>query len=359
MRKIIKCLLYILIITTLILNNGCSEKTSKEKITKEIDLISKDLKVAKSELKLKEEEFSKYCEVKKQEIEKLKNETEDLKVRLTGKNDEIIELKSKLEEIQNAYSSLLKEDESLFVVNEYHPVIFLLYKDKEGFFSEADVLGGSKGNKWFSITDFEVKYKDELVKPEEFLYEFTGNEYVDIDLVKGRESYKLYSCEDFISVKNGMKPILSINGHTLDEILNVKLNSFKSEEHIIIGINGEWNALPRIPKELDDKGIYSIDLDNDGKEEILRIQEKLSEEPGYKNAKDITLMIEKNGENIIVEESFIDEEYSKDYRVLTLDLNGDGKLEILSYVTGHNTSVNVFELNNDVVTPVLGYYNGD
>lgn len=239
---------------------------------------------------------------------------------------------------------------SKFVVNAYHPVIFA-FKDNNGFFSNAEVLGGSKDDKWFKITDFKIKGR--YVKPEDFLQESINENYVDTDLVKGDETYKFYSQNKFIAKETGAKPILTIPPANGENILSVKVNTFKADEDFVIGINGEWDALPRIPKQ-HNKTTYTIDLDGDGKDEILSIVVKNKEKD-----KNINIIIKRNGQNIQIAEISVDGEYIEDYKVLTLDINGDGKLEILTVEFGHNTSVSAYQINNGVASETLHFYNGD
>lgn len=274
--------------------------------------------------------------------------------------------KIKAKSVQNNKSpapTTSKKNSLNFVANAYHPIIFA-YKDENNVFSRAYVLGGSGGNKWFKITDFNLRGR--LTKPEDFsvpqdmsseeFQRIINNNYVDIDLAKGGETYKFYSNDKFITRSKGMKPTLTINGSTLDKILLVKVNPFKAEDDFIVGINGEWNALPRVPRLLENN-TYALDMDGDSDNDILRLVQlsKKSKEETI----DIDVILEKDGKNILVDKILVDGTYTASYRVLTLDINGDGRLEVLTVQSGHNTRIGAYEIDNGIAKLVLEYYNGD
>lgn len=248
-----------------------------------------------------------------------------------------------------------------FVTNEYHPIVFG-FKDENGFFSNTEVLGGSKGNKWFKVTDFDIKGK--YVKPEDFLKGDIKENFVDINLVKGGETFKFYSEDKLVATEKGMKPTLTISPANGEKILGVSLTSLKVDDNFIIGVNGEWNALPRIPKILDQQKTFAIDLDGDGKDEVIRMKvSNTANESGQKDSNsgmtNIETVVQKDSNEVLVSKTSIDGEYTKNFKVITLDLNGDGKLEILTVESGHNMSISAYEVEKDKAKMVLHYYNGD
>jgi len=246
-------------------------------------------------------------------------------------------------------------------INEYHPIVFA-FKDEEGIFSKAEVLGGSKDGEWFSITDFNIEGK--YVSDEDFYGEPIDANYVDIDLVKGGEIYKFYSQNKCIAKRKGMKPTLTIPPINGEKILTIENEPFEANEDFAIGINGQWNPLPRVAKALFGENIYSVDIDNDGKDETLRIEEWKTEDKNIIEDTsideiEVDIIIQKNGTNIMVRKILVDGIYIESYDVLLLDINGDNKLEILTVERGHNTCVYAYELDGDKVNKVLRYYNGD
>lgn len=109
----------------------------------------------------------------------------------------------------------------------------------------------------------------------------------------GRERYRLYSTEKFLGVGKGSKPVIDELGHATPS-LTVTLPTSLTRDQTVIGICGDWNALPRVPKKLDYKSpvyvqlvrellirkgitdpkvsitqLWRIDLEGDGQEEVL------------------------------------------------------------------------------------------
>lgn len=248
-------------------------------------------------------------------------------------------------------------------INDNHPIIFS-FKDQNGAFSTAEVLGGWKDGKWINIMDLPIKLNEMLIKPETQPFELSQtNNFAETDLVKGGEKYKFYSHTKLIDTQIGSKPSLMINGYTLDKLLSITFNPIKAEDNLLIGINGTWDALPRAINKVDGENTYSCDLDNDGKDEFLKIQENTVEVKGDNDETstvlEVQISVDKNGQNVSLKELQIDGTYVSDYEVLIMDINGDGLMEIIVAENGHNTSISAFKLENSAADMVLSYYNGD
>ncbi len=255
----------------------------------------------------------------------------------------ILEMKVNSEDMSNSTQDVNKIGDTN--VNQYHPVI-IARKRSGGSFSEAYVIGGSKDGKWYKLSDFNF--------PEDSF----DKVYVDIDLVKGGETYKLYSSEKLIATVKGEKPTYMISAASGNQLLQVKMGSLNIEDNFFIGVNGDWNALPRALNVIE-SNVYSVDLDNDGKEEILRLTETPSNEANSSDSKDVQLTVEADGKSVIVGQETVDGIYVSDYLVFAIDLNGDGKLEIIIAALGHNTSLAVIEFADGQFNEVLNFYNGD
>lgn len=230
-------------------------------------------------------------------------------------------------------------------INDFHPIVFVPIS-KGDVPKNAFVLGGSKNNKWYKISDFKLPSDTD------------GMKNIDIDLVKGSEEYKFYSPQKLLNSFVGGKPLFYISQSSGNSILQVNVDSLNVDENYIVGVNGNWNALPRLPKEIE-KGVYSVDLDNDGKEEILRISQSPSTDKNYTNAKDVKFSVETYGKSIQVGQDIIDGTYVSDYKVFTLDLNGDGKLEIITASVGHNLSITVKNFESGRISELFRFYIGD
>ena len=69
-----------------------------------------------------------------------------------------------------------------------------------------------------------------------------------------------------------------------------------------------------------ESNVYSVDLDNDGKEEILRLTETPSNEANSSDSKDVQLTVEADGKSVIVGQETVDGIYVSDYLVFAIDL---------------------------------------
>jgi len=234
--------------------------------------------------------------------------------------------------------------------NIYHPVVFVNYRSEKGEVSKAQVLGGSKDGRWFGITDFNISGKyttdEDFQKPME--KDFIN--YVDLDLIKGNEFYNFYSNTKLVGKSNGGKGVFSIPQSNSQRLLEVKIDSFKADEDFLIGINGQWNGIPRVPAGLRTPNGFSVDLDNDGTEESIY--------PELENGKG-RVIIDKRGDKILIQQ--VDKVHVDDIKGLKirlLDINGDGNMEIIikeSFYYG--TIINAYELVNNQVKKVLQFSN--
>ncbi|MGE5327888.1 MAG: hypothetical protein ACM3KR_00065 [Deltaproteobacteria bacterium] len=274
--------------------------------------------------------------------------------------------KKEKEAIPKEPKTTSKEQKAIsdFNTSLYHP-IFIEWGNDENSINHGYILGGSKDGKWYSLEDFDVKYKDKITKSKDFNVYCEKTDGAENDLLKGNEDYKIYSDNKFINTTRGIKQYISRWESSGELYQEVEVKPFKAKEGLVIAVNGEWNALPRVPDVFSDRTEYVIDIDNDEKNELIKIEKKntgkVEEGNGYKiEEKKVTSYIEKDGKKITIHDNLLlDGIYEADYKVYTMDLNGDGKLEIVTEVDGHNTSISVFEMKDGKVVPVFGYYMGD
>jgi len=235
--------------------------------------------------------------------------------------------------------------------NQYHPVV-LAFKDPEGQFSRVVVLGGSKDGKWYSINDFKMAGK--YIAFADFPYN-EGQDfrnYVDLDLVKGNEVYNFYARRKLAGKSKGEKPILSVPQSAPKKILEVKIDTLKADDDFLIGINGGWNGLPRVPTFFSGLNGCTVDLESDGIEETVYSQIISG---------NLKVFLEKNGGGILIKEvpkELVDVMQTPKIRVL--DINGDGKLEIIIVLkNSYETTVEAYQYVNNTLEKVLSYYVGE
>lgn len=261
-----------------------------------------------------------------------------------------------------------------FVANPYHPII-IEWKDEKGIFSCGSLLGGSKDGKWLEIENFKVNYNGKLMSKEEYNEAImeesskTGKEIKNwgkIDLLKGNETFRFYSDKSLIASVKAKDSGSYCQWSTGDLMVNAYTDSFQSEQDLLIGINGDWNALPRVMTASSDKNTFEVDLDCDGKEELVKIQDFIPKKEFGEFGKRIILV--KDGNSMLVSEIVFDDSYFKNedkdklelIKIMALDLNGDGRLEIITKVSyGYGVSITAYEIKDNKIKPVLGYYDGD
>lgn len=140
-------------------------------------------------------------------------------------------------------------------------------------------------------------------------------------------------------IRSDIKLVTILGGSKNDMQLHINVNQFVPDGNFVIGYHGSWNALPRLPKRIGN-GIYELDIDNDGSNEIITVE-------FVSNNRDIVrsrLYVESMNDKILVTEMEIMEEYLDTYTLYTLDLNGDGKMELIQFAFGFLEKPEVFEM---------------
>jgi hypothetical protein len=211
-------------------------------------------------------------------------------------------------------------------------------------------------------------------------------------LLRGGETYRLYTMNRFIGTASGSKPVKEARGMP-DFVVQMAPLPVPQEE--IIAIGGQWNALPRVPRltspdqviykeavadVLKKKGLKNpkikitqvirIDLDGDGVEEVLITADtygkKLYRHLQKRGSYSLVLLrkvIHGKVETLVIEEDYFPSprEYGVPYRYwvgAVLDVDGDGVMEIVlhaMYYEGGWTSVHRVEGNKVKKVLVAGW----
>jgi hypothetical protein len=212
-------------------------------------------------------------------------------------------------------------------------------------------------------------------------------------LLRGGETYRLYTLTRFIGTASGGKPEKSGSAGLPEYVVPITPLPVPRKE--IIAVGGQWNALPRVPRlaspdqeiykeavaeVLKKKGLKNpkikitqvirIDLDGDGVEEVLvtadTYGEKLYRHLQRRGSYSLVLLrklIRGKVENLVIEEDYFPAnlEYGVPMRFwvgAVLDVDGDGVMEIIlhaRYYEGGGTSVHRVELNKVKKVLVAGW----
>jgi hypothetical protein len=186
-------------------------------------------------------------------------------------------------------------------------------------------------------------------------------------LLKGGERYRLYTMTKLLGEGTGSKPAESEEEATVFRVLELKITPCPDAEGEIVGVCGNWNALPRVPTLqstsqkvyqdviralLNRKGfpgspvkiiqILRVDLEGDGQDEVLITASTIKTDPlmpGHKQG-DYSLVLLRKIVKGQVKEILLTSELhkkSEDFSapmvfevVGVLDLDGDGVMEIVT-----------------------------
>ena len=244
------------------------------------------------------------------------------------------------------------------VVNENHPIVV----------AGVGLIGGSKDRAWLKLQSAPKTFKGKPIDPNYI----GGPIVVDMPMVRGGETYRLYTPKGVVGSGTGSKVAFQVDGAG-NEFHRVKIKpAAKGTPKWLFAINGDWDAIPR-PLKTTKKG-YAIDVDGDGREETIRVrttQEKLAnagasgqgesaaEAQSQNNTKVVTFTLEMNGKSSRLMQLTVDGTYTEQYQVAAIDLNGDGWLEFVFTTGGHNDSLEVVDVARGKPETVLSTYSGD
>lgn len=237
-------------------------------------------------------------------------------------------------------------DEDNLFTNEYSPVIISL-KDSDGSFSKGHILGGSRDGNWYDINSFDIDASGSSDESE-------TDDYIELDLVRGDETYKFYSENGLIAQSKGGRPQLQISPISEEKIITVSLEPLEAEGNFIIGVSGAWNAAPAISGILSEETPLRLDIDNDGEEETLSLVNNGIQSDAFGNeVEELVVNIINDGDIIFVCNILYNEIETAEYKVLPLDLDGNGTLEIVVVEYGIKTTVRIFNAQDDIADLVL------
>lgn len=236
-----------------------------------------------------------------------------------------------------------------------HPIVDL---------SENCIIGGISGGKWVEA---------DVLSP----------------MIKGTERYRLYTLTKQVGEVAGKKP--ESYGEPCEDTMSMKLTP---EHQEAIAVGGDWNALPRVPRivgtnnsiyrqvvagflrrkgfvrpKINITQIMRIDLDGDGTEEVIVSANHLSgglrspdrgmaarAEPGDYSLVFVRKLVRGRVQDIVLTEEYFPKRTSKEWGppnqndvAAVLDLNGDGRMEIIlhgGYYEGSWSTVYRLDANN-------------
>lgn len=194
------------------------------------------------------------------------------------------------------------------------------------------LFGGYTDGKWYQLDEFKI------------------NKNKRIDLVSGKEVFKICSIDKMLGDYSWKYPI-----HSIDYSAGERFDTFNypveqyDEYNLIVGTSGDWNPLPRIPKKNKDGTEYIIDIDGDG------VVEKFVLEKSNDNSNINNWYIEtKKKKSIVFEGSEMEW-----VEFMFADLNGDNVIELIYIGGAHWISMGIMEYKNNEFQFISSLYIGD
>ena len=226
-----------------------------------------------------------------------------------------------------------------FIQNEMRPIVFVTH---EGLF----LLGGFSNNQWIKVQN--IKF-DELSEARNTFKQVMN---VDINLLKGDETFNFYSKQEFVSqISVNSRPYYYSSPASGEDFYAVPTDVNIPYENLTIGINGDWEAMPREVQLIDNSFIFDTDGNND--------KAKISLANGNNDDEKVEVLMEYKSQVfkiIELQTSNIPQIYEC---ISILDLNGDGRFEIIILDTSTSGGIFVWDINDIETTRVLSLDLGD
>lgn len=224
-----------------------------------------------------------------------------------------------------------------FIKNDHNPVVYVDYYG-------LCLLGGYYNNQWISVDKIEFNGLSKARKS----YKKISN--VDIGVFKGNETFHFYSDEKLIKQASAdQKPYFYTSPASTQDFYISPTKTGLSYKKLTVGINGEWNGIPREVKRVGNS--YEFDPNGDGNTAKLFFDQRAK----YK----IDLRLEYLSQLFTVQTLSFSEIPDISDCVLVLDSNGDGKFEMIVQERSTSGGIFLYTIHNNKITRQLGLDLGD
>ena len=257
-------------------------------------------------------------------------------------SDEISEV-----EISDAETSEI--DFSKAVINNNHPiVIYEKYQFNDETIIRAYLMGGSKDGVFYSL--YQYTYNGELLK-------YTGlfeEQEVESDLLKNNDLLRFFNKNTDEEINICEKLILYYeDGPMLPFFIpqlakNIELPDFNG-----VGVSCDWEVFPR--KSLFEENRAVVDIDGNGVSDEITWSVLYNEELDF----DETVLRITYNEKEYVRKlyTYLADYYTEGYSIINImDLNGDGKMEIIERVCGYGeVNYTILNVSENGITEIISY----
>lgn len=231
------------------------------------------------------------------------------------------------------------------VINENYPIVFYEKRDDEIGFVTL-LIGGSKDGAFTTIYDYTYNNTDVL--------DFVPDEIYDIksELIKTNDLFDFYD-KNTTECKTVCESVDLFFSYSTPTIMPCFSNEVDLSDDIMVGISCDWDVFPRNPVFEENK--VTVDIDGNGVLDEIQWEKNVSDESGNYDKK---LIINYNGKEYI--RKITTPLYSQEYSVVNvIDLNGDGKMEIIEYNLDLGAEYVILDISENGFTEIISYIIGD
>jgi hypothetical protein len=245
-----------------------------------------------------------------------------------------------------------------FAKGPYAPVGMAFSENSQTPWNRLFLLGGSQGGTWFRHTDLTITVQGVAVTPENAM-DFENGEDLPCETLLAAPglTFALYGA-DGKKGESVIKRTLFFTHPAAGELfLAVEFENFlEFERGLIVGINGDWDAMPVKTNRVEDEG--SITFSTTGVRDDSPASSVV-----------LTRTVDSEGETFFKGEQVIGGKiydagsfYTDDPQTVAgffIDLNGDGVMEFVISVQGIAGSAGVFVVEPDAAKEVMYLDFGD
>jgi hypothetical protein len=221
---------------------------------------------------------------------------------------------------------------------------------------DGRALGGVADRGWIALDKLPKTYKGKPVKTDCD----DKKRWVDMGGIKGGETYRLFSQQGAVGTGTGGHLTYRCSA-TASVFFEVAIKpSSKEGQGWRYAIGGDWDVLPRVARR-EKANKWLIDVDGDGKDEVVRVAAKAGKNEEGAPVKVVTHTLEMNGKKLRLDRTTIGGDYgSQRVDMEVADLNGDGIMDFLFTTSGFDSSVDVVDVSGGEAKVVAGFHdNGD
>ena len=243
--------------------------------------------------------------------------------------------------------------EKSFGTSAYCPVLFARFWEESNMMF---LLGGFKDGTWYTHKTLPITVQGETVDLKNPPLPQNDEMLVcSTPLLSPGTTFALYTSEgqekEPVACRQLGFSFMHVSKETMIDVL-LDRNLSRPVEKLLIGVNGEWNALLAPTTRTDKEGLLTFAADLDARGNTAEVALKLTE-------KDESLLVYEGSVRVGGREVRLSDPMSvyvekvQDIEAFFLDLNGDGRMEFVLYAGGPACSIEAYDLTEDAATSVF------